>query len=142
MFCIDSALVQTLLTPLERSLTCLQPSKSLIVTGFLLYFQGCVKCISCDCSIEPLCHKKNVSVHSQKMFSMRGRHSSFFGQDRNFFSHRCFSKILSSPVFNLTLLVQPRTVFIKDKVNTRMSLELVVSICAKVELMHEKLRYD
>ena len=87
-FCIDSAsLVQTLLTPPERlrrsftaSSACKFPFKvTLIVTRFL-YFQGYVKWVKNDYSIEALCHQeKCLGFHNDHLYKrIPMTHSSFF----------------------------------------------------------------
>ena len=87
-FCIDSAsLVQTLLTPPERlrrsftaSSVCKFPFKvTLIVTRFL-YFQGYVKWVKNDYSIEALCHQeKCLGFHNDHLYKrIPMTHSSFF----------------------------------------------------------------
>ena len=98
-FCIDSAsLVQTLLTPPERlrrsftaSSVCKFPFKvTLIVTRFL-YFQGYVKWVKNDYSIEALCHQeKCLGFHNDHLYKrIPMTHSSFF-----FWSSRYFLSLL------------------------------------------------
>ena len=112
-FCIDSAsLVQTLLTPPERlrrsftaSSVCKFPFKvTLIVTRFL-YFQGYVKWVKNDYSIEALCHQeKCLGFHNDHLYKrIPMTHSSFFFGQVVIFCHCCFSMILSWPVFNSSL---------------------------------------